>query len=167
MGSDRPPHHRLRQGVRGFCQERCPGSTLGQCSWDRSAHRFGSGGGGRRGPELHARTRPGSLARPRAPAGNHGRSAEAARDQPTRQQVSAQAPGPRGTLGAAQPHQRRYTAWRWLTGLLARAHKNTVVVALANKLARIAWAVLVGERRFLSSPAMVSVPDEFSLNGAD
>ena len=30
----------------------------------------------------------------------------------------------------------------WLRGLLERAHKNTVVVALANKLARIAWAVL-------------------------
>src|SRR6266851_7647522 len=31
---------------------------------------------------------------------------------------------------------------RWVRGLLARAHKNTVVVALANKLARIAWALL-------------------------
>lgn len=31
---------------------------------------------------------------------------------------------------------------RWLLGLMARAHKNTVVIALANKLARIAWAVL-------------------------
>jgi transposase len=30
----------------------------------------------------------------------------------------------------------------WLRGLLGRAHKNTVVVALAGKLARIAWAVL-------------------------
>jgi transposase len=30
----------------------------------------------------------------------------------------------------------------WLRALLARAHKNTVVVALANKLARIVWAVL-------------------------
>ena len=30
----------------------------------------------------------------------------------------------------------------WLRGLLERAHKNTVVVALANKLARIVWAVL-------------------------
>jgi len=30
---------------------------------------------------------------------------------------------------------------RWVRGLLARAHKN-IVVALANKLARIAWAVL-------------------------
>ena len=30
----------------------------------------------------------------------------------------------------------------WLRGLLAQAHPNTVVVALANKLARIAWAVL-------------------------
>jgi transposase len=31
---------------------------------------------------------------------------------------------------------------RWLRGLLERAHKNTVIVALANKLARIIWAVL-------------------------
>lgn len=37
---------------------------------------------------------------------------------------------------------------RWVTGLMARAHKNTVVVALANKLARIAWAVLVHGRGF-------------------
>jgi transposase len=31
---------------------------------------------------------------------------------------------------------------QWLQGLMARAHKNAVVVALANKLARIVWAVL-------------------------
>jgi transposase len=31
---------------------------------------------------------------------------------------------------------------RWARELLARAHKNVVVVALANKLARIAWVVL-------------------------
>ena len=31
---------------------------------------------------------------------------------------------------------------RWLRGLLERAHKNTATVALANKLARIVWAVL-------------------------
>jgi transposase len=30
----------------------------------------------------------------------------------------------------------------WLRGLSARAHRNTVVVALASKLARIAWSVL-------------------------
>jgi len=30
----------------------------------------------------------------------------------------------------------------WLRALLARVHKNAAVVALANKLARIAWAVL-------------------------
>ena len=34
------------------------------------------------------------------------------------------------------------TLGRWLRGLLARAHVNTVVVALAAKLARIAWAEL-------------------------
>jgi len=31
---------------------------------------------------------------------------------------------------------------RWLTALLARAHQNVAVVAFANKLARICWAVL-------------------------
>jgi len=36
----------------------------------------------------------------------------------------------------------------WLRGLLARAHVNTVVVALAAKLARIACAVLRSGQRF-------------------
>jgi transposase len=36
----------------------------------------------------------------------------------------------------------------WLRGMLARAHKNTVVVALAAKLARITWAVLARGRSY-------------------
>ena len=36
----------------------------------------------------------------------------------------------------------------WLRGLLARAHGNTVVVALASKLARIAWALLRSRSEF-------------------
>jgi transposase len=36
----------------------------------------------------------------------------------------------------------RHRFGRWLDGLEGRAHHNLVVVALANKLARIAWAVL-------------------------
>jgi transposase len=36
----------------------------------------------------------------------------------------------------------------WLRGLLIRAHVNTAVVALANKLARIAWAVLRRGQKF-------------------
>lgn len=36
----------------------------------------------------------------------------------------------------------------WLRGLLARAHSNTVVVALAAKMARIVWALLRHERPF-------------------
>ena len=38
---------------------------------------------------------------------------------------------------------------RWLRDLLGRQHKNVVVVALANKLARICWAVLAGHRGFV------------------
>jgi transposase len=36
----------------------------------------------------------------------------------------------------------------WLRALLARVHKNAAVVALANKLARIAWAVLRRKETF-------------------
>jgi transposase len=45
---------------------------------------------------------------------------------------------------AALPHlvERETPLGRWARGLLERTHKNVVVVALANKLARIAWAVL-------------------------
>jgi transposase len=45
---------------------------------------------------------------------------------------------------AALPYlvERETPLGRWARGLLERAHKNVVVVALANKLVRIAWAVL-------------------------
>lgn len=36
----------------------------------------------------------------------------------------------------------------WLRGLLARAHPNTAVVALAAKLARIVWALLRHDRTY-------------------
>ncbi len=39
---------------------------------------------------------------------------------------------------------------RWLKDLLARAHRNVVIVALANKLARIAWAVLARDRQYVT-----------------
>ena len=38
----------------------------------------------------------------------------------------------------------------WLKGLLARVHRNVAVVALANKLARIAWAVLQRKEAFFA-----------------
>jgi transposase len=51
---------------------------------------------------------------------------------------------------AALPHvaERDTPLGRWAKGLLGRAHPNVVVVALANKLARIAWAVLRRGERF-------------------
>jgi transposase len=36
----------------------------------------------------------------------------------------------------------------WLRGLVARMHKTAAVVALANKLARIAWALLQHNETF-------------------
>ncbi len=40
---------------------------------------------------------------------------------------------------------------RWAKALLARAHKNLAVAALANKLARIAWAVLRRREKFAAN----------------
>ena len=42
---------------------------------------------------------------------------------------------------------------QWLRGLLARAHRNVAIVALAAKLARIAWATLRRGVRFEPIPA--------------
>jgi transposase len=41
---------------------------------------------------------------------------------------------------------------KWIVGLLERKHINTVVVAVANKLARIIWAVLYHQTKFFSPP---------------
>ena len=58
---------------------------------------------------------------------------------------------------AALPHvaERDTPLGRWAKSLLARAHQNVAVVALANKLARIAWAVLRRGEKFdvAGSPA--------------
>jgi transposase len=41
----------------------------------------------------------------------------------------------------------------WVLALRGRAHHNKAAVALANKMARIAWAVLVRDRQYRSAPA--------------
>ena len=43
---------------------------------------------------------------------------------------------------AAESLQTDDTLGEWLRALLSRAHRNVVIVALAAKLARIAWATL-------------------------
>jgi transposase len=44
----------------------------------------------------------------------------------------------------------------WLRGLMARMHKNAAVVALANKLARMAWAVLRHTETFRINVSVVA-----------
>jgi transposase len=45
---------------------------------------------------------------------------------------------------------------RWAKGLMSRAHRNVAVVAFANKLARIAWAVLRRGQRFAVGQPMTA-----------
>jgi transposase len=43
----------------------------------------------------------------------------------------------------------------WLAQLLVRAHQNVVIVALANKLVRMAWAILCKNERY-RAPVLVA-----------
>lgn len=45
---------------------------------------------------------------------------------------------------------------QWMKNLCGRAHANVAVVAMANKLARIVWAIIVHDRRY--DPAHISMP---------
>lgn len=56
---------------------------------------------------------------------------------------------------AALPHvaERDTPLGRWVKDLLARVHPNVAVVALANKLARISWAVLRSGQHFAAKGA--------------
>jgi transposase len=60
---------------------------------------------------------------------------------------------------AALPHlaEKETTLGRWAKNLLSRVHQNVAVVALANKLARICWAVLRGSQKFAAKGALVTV----------
>jgi hypothetical protein len=45
---------------------------------------------------------------------------------------------------------------RWAKALMSRTYRNVAVVALANKLARIAWAVLQRRKPFHAKAASVA-----------
>lgn len=56
--------------------------------------------------------------------------------------------GARAALRAAQVKQKQDGRSRWVTALAARRHVNIATVALANKNARIAWALLSREEDY-------------------
>jgi len=82
------------------------------------------------------------VVRHRATAVLDWRQGQAAQHQQARQRVPAQDPDPRCTSSGAAIKPDGVSIGAWLEGLDARAHKNVVIVAMANKLARIARAVL-------------------------
>ena len=59
---------------------------------------------------------------------------------------------------AALPHvaERDTSLGRWVKGPLARVHPNVAVVALADKLARICWAVLRSRQAFSAKGAVMA-----------
>src|SRR5215469_15186717 len=53
--------------------------------------------------------------------------------------------------GSGQKHWERYGLKSWLEAAKKRLHHNVLAIALANKLARIAWSVLAHGRAFEAS----------------
>jgi hypothetical protein len=103
-------------------------------------------------------TRPGSggLVGAGAKPSNDGGQAQTFGDQQTRQWISAQDAHSRCACRLPKLSKGETPLGAWLRGLLARAHVNTVVVALAAKLARIAWAVIRSGEKFNMKAATVS-----------
>ena len=55
-----------------------------------------------------------------------------------------------------QRHNQAPGLSHWLEQLLGRTHQNVVIVALANKLVRMAWAVLCKNQRYRTPVLAVS-----------
>jgi transposase len=64
--------------------------------------------------------------------------------------------GARSAILAAQ--RKADQADRWLAGLLERRNPNIAAVALANKNARIVWALLARDRRYQPTYATATEP---------
>jgi len=50
----------------------------------------------------------------------------------------------------------------WMTQLESHVHRNVAIVAVANKLARIAWAVLAKAETYHWPPALSVTPSDRS-----
>lgn len=86
--------------------------------------------------------RPGNMAGPGPATGLDRRQDDLARYQQTRKLLSAPAHHPWGSVCVAHLNRERDRLWKWLDQLEQRMHRNKVIVALANKIARMVWAVL-------------------------
>ena len=95
----------------------------------------------------------GGMAGPGSSAGHHGWPAPAARDYQAGQQVPAQDADPGcPSLDADAPEESSTRLGAWLRSLLAHAHANKAVVALAAKVARTVWALLRHEAVYEAAP---------------
>jgi transposase len=59
-----------------------------------------------------------------------------------------------------RPHGARLSLWPWIETAGRRLHRNMLVIALANKLARIAWAVLARGHAYQPRSASYAVLGE-------
>ena len=109
-------------------------TALSRCSWQRK--------------HISKRTKSIGLDGDRSERVLHRRQTEAAGHQQTRHKYLRRlfVQGARSVL--QQRHKQAPGLSQWLAQLLARTHQNVVVVALANKLVRMAWAVLCKNERY-------------------
>jgi hypothetical protein len=106
-------------------------------------------GGDRQWHRLQAGTRLRCLARARSEAGVDRGSHDPGQDLQTRQQVPENAfVQAAHVILARRPSAAMRGLWPWIEQASKRLHRNLLAIALANKLARIAWAVLAHGREY-------------------
>ncbi|MES5485129.1 hypothetical protein QMZ05_20445 [Bradyrhizobium sp. INPA03-11B] len=62
------------------------------------------------------------------------------------------------TAVTADMRRRESRSWPWLKGMIAHKPPNLVAMALANKLARIAWKLMVSGERYQSASSVIPMP---------
>lgn len=77
-----------------------------------------------------------------------GRQTEAAGDQQAGNSVRAEAPGGSCASYVARLSRSQHSFGLWLDQLGDKEHSNVAVVALANKMTPIAWAVLTTGQQY-------------------
>ncbi|MCK1547028.1 hypothetical protein IVA87_13045 [Bradyrhizobium sp. 147] len=62
------------------------------------------------------------------------------------------------TAVIADMRRRESRFWPWLKDIIARKPPKLVAIALANKLARIAWKLIVGGERYRPASSFIPMP---------
>ena len=124
-------------------------------AWGGADHLERRGGGDRQRRRLHAGTRLRCLAGSRTEAGVDPRTILGKISKRGNKYLRTLFVQAAHVVLARRPNAAMRSLWPWIEQASRRLHRNMLAIALANKLARIAWAVLARGRSY--QPRIVAI----------